>query len=131
MLWIIPAFGFFWLAEMLHLDRLTTLLTFSHPVASVLITLAALRSILRISRNLSSPVTEQAQFWISAGVVVIDSGTLLISIIDGILIKYAPETFISVFMIQPVLLFIANLLFIGGFRCKEKTSSGSSLLAQG
>jgi len=121
---------FIWLVEVTFLGRLYTPETVSGSLGDALLVLVAFYTIFKINREALAPILELPQFWVSAGTLIYYGGTIFVTILSSsaILDKYS-SAFKSALLIQPTLLFVANILFIGVFRCQKEMSSGSSSLA--
>ena len=117
-----------WLIEVALGERFFDHTIISRPLEGAIFALAACYTIFKVNRDLEAPIIDMPQFWICFGLLVYFGGMLIINLLSNTLLKSYTEILKQVYLIQPALSLISNLLFIGGFRCqsKNKTSSGLS-----
>ncbi len=126
----IPLVILIWLFEMTYGNQLFTPTMISGPLADTLLVLSALYIIFKVNRDLEAPAMELPQFWISSGILIFHGGMILISLASSFIFNTHPDAFKSALLIQPALVMISNLLFLGAFRCQKKNSSRSSSSGQ-
>ena len=107
---------FSWVIEIFLFGSLFRFSIVSRPFMNVAIVTVGCISVYDDNRNDESLLVDQPRFWISSGLIIYYSGTLVVNILSDMLLRISEEALRNALLIQSGLSLVSSLLYTNGLR---------------
>ena len=109
-------FCILWTTELVVNGSIFQFTKYSRPVMSILFIGIACLAVYEDNKNEEALLVEQPRFWISSGLIIYYSGTLVVNLLGNTLLSISEDVLRDALYLQSVLNLFSSVLYLQGFR---------------
>lgn len=109
-------FCILWVTELIVNGSFFQFTKYSRPVMNILFIGVACLAVYEDNKNEEVLLVEQPRFWISSGLIIYYSGTLVVNLLANTLLRISEDVLRDALYLQSVLNLFCSLVYVQGFR---------------